>query len=63
MLLQLVDKITYNYLVSDMLNSTERITYRMKLVFFLAYVPYVKLSVKLLMMNLPKTRNYQHVFF
>ena len=34
MLLQLTDRITYNYLVRDMLNSTERITYRMKLVFF-----------------------------
>jgi hypothetical protein len=34
MLLQLTDRITYNYLVSDMLNSTERITYRIKLVFF-----------------------------
>ena len=54
MLLQLTDRITNSYLVGDMLNSTEKITDKMKLVFFFGtYVSYVKLSIKLLMMNLP----------
>jgi hypothetical protein len=52
--LQLTDKITYGYPVDGMLNSTERITDKLKwlIFFFGAHGPFIKPSVNLLTTNL-----------